>query len=77
MNGVQYTFDDIRAMPEGEWRIVVLARLDQAVGICDRVRRLEKIAYTAVGMSVILGGVIGWAIDAFIKHITVNPALLP
>ena len=77
MNGVQYTLDDIKTMPEGEWRIVVLNRLDKAAGVCDRVRRLEKIAYTAIGMSIILGGVMGWAITAFINHITVNPALLP
>lgn len=76
MNGIKYTLEDVKAMPEGEWRIVVLNRLD-GIDNNARVKWLEKIAYTAIGMSLILGGVVGWAINAFIAHITVNPAVLP
>jgi hypothetical protein len=73
VNGTKYTLDDIKAMSEGEWRIVVLNRFDKHDGLCDRVRWLEKIAYTAIGISVITGGILGWALKAFVDHISIHP----
>lgn len=73
MNGVKYTLTDVQAMPEGEWRIVVLNRLDDAVEYGGRLRKLERIAYTAIGMALIIGGVVGWALVAFVEHISAHP----